>query len=60
MAQAMIRLADDEAARRAMGRAGRLRVEQRFSLDAMVAAYRGLYDELTLSPAARRLALREN
>lgn len=60
MAQAMIRLADDEALRRAMGRAGRLRVEQRFSLDAMVAAYRGLYDELTLNPAARRMALREH
>ncbi len=60
MAAALIRMADDEIGRRAMGRGGRQLVEQRFSLDAMVAAYRGLYDELTLNPAARRMALREH
>jgi sugar transferase (PEP-CTERM/EpsH1 system associated) len=45
MAQALLRMAaaPDEAAR--MGQAGRLAVEQRFSLPAMVAAYQGLYDK---------------
>ena len=44
LAQALVRLADDPAAAAAMGRAGREEVERRFSLQAMEAAYRRLYD----------------
>jgi sugar transferase (PEP-CTERM/EpsH1 system associated) len=44
MAQALCRLARDPAQARAMGAAGRAEVERRFSLDAMVAAYRREYD----------------
>lgn len=43
LADGLLQLANDPARTAAMGRAGRARVEQRFSLDAMVAAYRGLY-----------------
>ncbi len=43
MAQALLRLARDPQAARAMGAAGRADVERRFSLDAMVAAYQRLY-----------------
>jgi len=59
MATAMIRLCDDGAARKAMGQAGRKRVEQHFSLDVMVAAYRRLYDEMTHNLPACRMASRE-
>lgn len=44
MAQALVRLASDRERARAMGLAGRLDVERRFSLDAMVAAYQRVYD----------------
>lgn len=44
MAGALLRLANDPDRARAMGRAGRAEVERRFSLQAMVAAYQGLYD----------------
>jgi glycosyltransferase involved in cell wall biosynthesis len=43
MAAALIRIADDPARARALGRAGREEVERRFSLQAMVGAYEGLY-----------------
>ncbi len=46
LAAALVRLATDPARAAVMGRAGRVRVEQRFSLPAMVAAYHGLYDRL--------------
>ena len=46
MAQALVALASAPAAACALGRAGRERVEQRFSLQAMVAAYQRTYDEL--------------
>lgn len=39
MAKALLRLADDPDSARAMGLAGRIEAEQRFSLEAMVAAY---------------------
>lgn len=44
MAQALVRLARQPSRAAAMGRAGRAEVEGRFSLQAMVAAYQGLYD----------------
>lgn len=42
-ALALVRMASDPARAAAMGRAGRAEVERRFSLQAMVAAYQGLY-----------------
>jgi len=45
MADVLTGLAGDPERRAAMGRAGRRRVEQRFSLRAMVSAYQHLYDE---------------
>jgi sugar transferase (PEP-CTERM/EpsH1 system associated) len=44
MAQAIIDCAEDSGRARAAGRAGRAEVERRFSLKAMVDAYRELYD----------------
>lgn len=46
LAGGLVRMATDPARAAAMGRAGRARVEQQFSLPAMVAAYQGLYDRL--------------
>lgn len=46
LADAMDRYASDADLRRAHGSAARRRAESRFSLDAMVAAYMALYDEL--------------
>jgi glycosyltransferase involved in cell wall biosynthesis len=44
MAQALVRLIDDPAHAAALGRAGRAAAEARFSLQAMVSAYRAVYD----------------
>jgi sugar transferase (PEP-CTERM/EpsH1 system associated) len=52
LASGLIGLAGDPAKASAMGRAGRERVEQRFSLPAMVAAYQGLYDRLLATARA--------
>ena len=46
MAAALVRMASDPERAAAMGREGRAEVERRFSLQAMVAAYQGLYDWL--------------
>lgn len=46
MAQAIVRLAADPAGSAALGRAGRADVEARFSMQAMVRSYQGLYDRL--------------
>lgn len=46
LAASLVRMACDPERTRAMGRAGREDVEQRFSLQAMVSAYAGLYDAL--------------
>jgi glycosyltransferase involved in cell wall biosynthesis len=46
LADGLIQLAADPGAAAAMGRAGRVRVEQRFSLDAMVAAYERVYEQV--------------
>lgn len=53
LAQGLVAMAGDPARSAAMGWAGRRRVESRFGLSAMVAAYRGLYDRL-LAGAGRR------
>ncbi len=44
MAQALVSYATRPEQARAAGRAGRAEVERRFSMEAMVGAYRGLYD----------------
>lgn len=44
MASAMLALASDQARATAMGQAGRAEVERRFSMQAMVQAYRQLYE----------------
>ncbi|MFX1678185.1 TIGR03088 family PEP-CTERM/XrtA system glycosyltransferase [Mitsuaria sp. CC2] len=46
MAAALLRLARDPARAAAMGEAGRARVEEDFSMRAMVGRYQGLYDTL--------------
>jgi len=46
LAQALIRIITEPGLAQAMGRAGRERVEARFSLDAMTAAYAAIYREL--------------
>jgi sugar transferase (PEP-CTERM/EpsH1 system associated) len=46
MADGLERLVADPVRSRALGRAGRQEVERRFSLDAMVASYQGMYDKL--------------
>jgi sugar transferase (PEP-CTERM/EpsH1 system associated) len=46
MATGLVRMAAEPAEAAAMGRAGRLRVEEWFSLPAMVAAYQGLYNQM--------------
>jgi sugar transferase (PEP-CTERM/EpsH1 system associated) len=45
MAAALLAYADDPAAAAAAGRAGRAEIERRFSMDAMVQAYRGVYEQ---------------
>jgi sugar transferase (PEP-CTERM/EpsH1 system associated) len=44
LAESLVRLASDPQRARAMGRAGRVAAESRFSLQAMVSAYQRLYD----------------
>ena len=46
MAEALAALLADPAALRGMGAAGRARAEERFSIEAMVAKYLSLYDQL--------------
>jgi sugar transferase (PEP-CTERM/EpsH1 system associated) len=46
LATGLVRMATDPVRAAALGRAGRQRVEQHFSLPAMVAAYQALYDRL--------------
>lgn len=53
LAQAMLEDCRDPAAARSRGAAARSAVQQRFSLDSMVAAYGGLYQRLLEQAAAR-------
>jgi sugar transferase (PEP-CTERM/EpsH1 system associated) len=46
LAQALLVYADDPQQLRTQGAAGRIRVETRFSMDAMVRGYLGVYDEV--------------
>lgn len=50
MADAIVALLGDRERRRALGRAGRARCEERFSVAAMVAAHERLYESLRPSP----------
>jgi glycosyltransferase involved in cell wall biosynthesis len=55
MADALLQLACEPERALRMGAAGREAVERRFSLQAMVAAYQGLYEtKLGAAAAARR------
>jgi sugar transferase (PEP-CTERM/EpsH1 system associated) len=54
MAQALVVLAKDPARAAAMGRLGRAKVQARFSLQAMVAAYQSLYDRHLAAVGHRR------
>ena len=52
MAQEIVKLANQPDTARNMGRAGRSAIEQKFSMEAMVAAYQGAYDKLLHRPGA--------
>ena len=52
MAEALARLAGNPEQAAGMGRVGRVEVERRFNLPAMVAAYQGLYDRLLAQAGA--------
>jgi len=53
LAEALLLVAEDPALRRRFGEAGRERVTTHFTLDACVAKYRALYDELFASSSER-------
>ena len=50
LAEGLVQMAQDAAATAAHGRAGRQRVEQRFSLGSMVAAYESVYQRVLKGP----------
>lgn len=50
MAEAIVRMAEDPQRARSMGAAGRRLAEERFSMQAMVSAYRRVYDRLLGRP----------
>ena len=53
LAAALLRVSEDPALRRKLGEAGRERVATQFTLDACVAKYSALYDELLASSGRR-------
>ena len=55
MASALVRLLSDGGARREMARKGRARVEERYSLPGMVAAYERLFEEVAGVPSGAGL-----
>ena len=57
LADALVRLLQRPEEAEAMGRAGRLRVERQFSLDAMVERIQTIYSELATSVCARARVL---
>ena len=52
MAQEIVRLATQPDTAKRMGNAGRSIIEQKFSMEAMMAAYQGTYDKLLRRPGA--------
>ncbi len=56
MAVEIVRLATQPDTAQHMGRAGRDLVEQKFSMNAMVAAYQGTYDKLLHRTGSKRHA----
>lgn len=54
LARAIVALAENPTMRDAMGRAGRKRVMERFSMKAMVSKYEGLYDDLISETRGRK------
>lgn len=54
MARALVTLHDDQKGAQAMGRAGRVEVDCKYSLQAMVSAYRDLYDEQLAAARGKR------
>jgi glycosyltransferase involved in cell wall biosynthesis len=54
LAQALVTMAAQPERAAAMGQAGRREVEGRFSLQAMVSAYQGLYDRQLAAAGYRR------
>ncbi|RKY04929.1 hypothetical protein DRP77_02445, partial [Candidatus Poribacteria bacterium] len=54
LARAIIALAENPTMRDALGRAGRKRVMERFSMKAMVSKYEGLYDDLISETRGRK------
>jgi sugar transferase (PEP-CTERM/EpsH1 system associated) len=59
LADALLAALADPARARAQGAAGRLRVEQRFSLDAMVASYEAMYERLLARRGVPAVAWRQ-
>jgi glycosyltransferase involved in cell wall biosynthesis len=55
MARQIVRFATDTRLAQEMGLAGRRLVEQKFSMEAMVAAYQGTYDRLLQRPSPRAM-----
>ena len=51
LAVSLLRMANDPLVASAMGHAGRQVVEQRYSLNAMVAAYEGVYRRVLRQPS---------
>jgi glycosyltransferase involved in cell wall biosynthesis len=60
LAEALLLVAEDPALRRKLGEAGRERVTTHFTLDACVAKYRALYDELFASASERAITRAAN
>lgn len=57
LAEAILAALSDPARARAQGAAGRRRIEQRFSLDAMVASYESMYERLLARQGVPAVAL---
>lgn len=58
LAQAMIRLLGDEDLRVRMGRAGKAKIDAKFSVETMVSQIQGVYEELIIKKVAGAAAIR--